>query len=87
MDNRIEELSAEKMFNELGFWIINKNPLTYQFDDGGYITQYLFNPVTQGLQISEWEEYSDNKPQGQTTLYIEHIKAIVKQMEELGWEI
>lgn len=80
-------MNAEEMFLKLDFHIVNKSPLTYQKDDGGYITQYLFNPVTQGLQISEWEEYNNNKPQGTTTLYLEHIEAIKQQYKELGWKI
>ena len=53
--------SSRELFKELDFYITNENPLTYQNDDGGYITQYLFNPITQCLQITEWEEYSNNK--------------------------
>lgn len=78
-------MTAKEMFKKVDFYIVKEKPLTYQNDDGGYITQYLFNPITQGLQVSEWEEYSNNKPQGTTTLYLEHIQAINKQIEELGW--
>lgn len=78
--------SARELFRELDFHIIKEMPLTYQNDDGGYITQYLFNPITQCLQITEWEEYSNNKPQGSTTLSLEHLQAINQQVNELGWK-
>ena len=78
--------SARELFKELNFYITKEKPLTYQNDDGGYITQYLFNPITQCLQITEWEEYSNNKPQGGTTLSLEHLKAISQQINELGWK-
>lgn len=77
--------SARELFEELDFYITKEKPLTYQNDDGGYITQYLFNPITQCLQITEWEEYSNNKPQGGTTLSLEHLRAINQQINELGW--
>ena len=79
-------MKAKEMFEKLGFYITNEKPLTYQNDDGGYIVQILFNRITQGVQISEWEEYNHNLPQGTTTLYAEHFKAINKQIEELGWD-
>ena len=78
-------MKAKEMLEKLDFFIVKEKPLIYQNDDGGYITQYLFNPITHCLQISEWEEYSNNKPQGVTTLSIEHLRAISKQMDEMGW--
>lgn len=78
--------SARDLFEELDFYITNEKPLIYQNDDGGYITQYLFNPITQRLEITEWEEYSNNKPQGGTTLNLKHLRAINQQIKELGWK-
>lgn len=78
--------SAKELFKELDFYITKEKPLTYRNDDGGYITQYLFNPITQCLQITEWEEYSNNKPQGGTTLSLEHLRAINQQINELSWK-
>lgn len=79
-------MTAKEMFEKLDFLIVKEKSLIYQNDDGGYIMQYLFNPITHCLQISEWEEYSNNKPQGVTTLSIEHLRAISKQIEELWWD-
>ena len=77
--------SAREMFEGLDFILVNEQPITYIRDDGGYITKYLFNDVMKRLEIREWEEYNDKKPQGVTILYKEHIEAINKQIEELGW--
>lgn len=77
--------SAKEMFEELNFKMISENPIVYRHEDGGLITEYLFNPVFRSLQIKEWEEYNDNKPQGTTILYIEHIEAINEQIKELNW--
>lgn len=78
-------MKAKEMFKELDIYLIKEKPLTYQQDDGGYITTYLFNNITQCIQIKEYEEYNNNKPQGSTTLSIELLQAINKQVEELGW--
>lgn len=77
--------TAKEMFEQLGFEIYSKKPLIYKKNDGGYITQYDFNSSIKRVVITEWEEYNNNLPQGMTILYIEHFKAIHKQMEELGW--
>ena len=77
--------SAREMFEELDFILVNEQPITYIRDDGGYITKYLFNDVMKRLEIREWEEYNDKKPQGVTILYKEHIEAINQQCKELGW--
>lgn len=79
------ELNAETMFKKLGFILDSKEPLTYRKDDGGYITEYMFNPLIKRVQISEWEEYNNNLPQGSTSLHIDHMEAINQQMIELGW--
>ena len=77
---------AREMFKKLDFYVISEKPLIYRQDDGGYITEYLFNQITQGVQIKEYEEYNNNLPQGGTSMYIEHIKAIQQQIKELNWE-
>lgn len=79
-------MSAKEMFKQLDIYLIKEKPLTYRQDDGGYITDYLFNYITQCVQISEYEQYNYNKPQGSTTLSIELLQAINKQVEELGWK-
>lgn len=78
-------MSAKEMFKKLDFYKISEKPIIYRHDDGGCITEYLFNPIFHSLQVKEWEEYNDKKPQGSTTMYVKHIQAITKQMKELGW--
>lgn len=79
-------MSAREMFEKLDFYVISEKPLIYQQDDGGYITQYLFNQILKSVQIKEYEEYNNNLPQGNTSFYVKTIKAIQQQIKELGWE-
>lgn len=37
------------------------------------------------LNIEEYEEYNDNRPQGATAIYMDTLKAINQQCKELGW--
>ena len=78
-------IEVEEIFKQLDFIKINNKPLTYLQDDGGYMTQILFNNITQCVQISEWEEYNENKPQGSTTLSLELLDIINEQTQELKW--
>lgn len=79
-------MNADEMFEYLDFYIVSYNPLIYEKDDGGYITRYIFNDVLKQVKIEEFEKYNENLPQGSTSFYIEHIKAIYQQMIELGWK-
>lgn len=45
--------SAKEMFENLNFKMISENPIVYRHEDGGCITEYLFNPVFNRLQIKE----------------------------------
>lgn len=80
------KMTAEEMFEELGFLLIKNPPcLSYKKDDGGYITMLTFVEVGKRIIIEEYEEYNDNHPQGNTIIYMDTLKAINKQCEELGW--
>lgn len=78
-------MSAKEMFKELDIILLNEKPLIYGQNDGGYITEYLFNDITQCVQIKEYESFNYNNPQCSTTLSIELLQAINKQLEELRW--
>lgn len=80
-----EQLSAEEMFEELGFKLIKNTPLIYKKDDGGYITMINFFDVCKRIVIEEYEEYNDNQPQGTTVIYMDTLKAINQQCKELEW--
>ena len=78
--------TATEMFEELEFKLIkSKMYIMYERNDGGLITQYIFNKAFKRLEVKEYELYNDSKPQGFTIYYVEHIKAITQQMKELGW--
>lgn len=81
-----EELSAEEMFEELGYKLIKNTPYSiYKRDDGGYITTLSFIDTGKRIVIEEYEEYNDNQPQGTTVIYMDTLKAINQQCKELGW--
>ena len=52
--------------------------MEYTKNDGGCITELLFNGVFKKLQISEYEEYNDNNPQGHTSFHIEELNKLRK---------
>lgn len=79
-------MSAKEMFEELGYELIKRNVLTYRSDDGGYIQQIMFCEPGHRIILREWETYENNEPQGQFTVYTNLLKAINKQIEELGWK-
>ncbi len=78
-------MSAKEMFKKLGYELINEVPLLYQKDDGGYIQNIEFISTLKTIKFSEYETYNNNEPQGETTLYLDELQAINKQIEELGW--
>lgn len=78
-------MTAKEMFEELGYEKTNSNLITYRSDDGGYIKQIMFSPIGRIIIFREWEEYENYEPQGQFTVYTDLLKAINKQIEELGW--
>lgn len=77
--------SAREMFEELGYEKVSDIPICYRFDDGGYINLIEFIDIKQEIRFTEYEEYNENKPQGSFSLNKSELKAINKQIEELGW--
>lgn len=82
---RFEEMEPKYMFEELGYEQVSDIPLCYRFDDGGYINLIEFINTRQEIILTEYEEYNENKPQGSFSLNKSELKAINKQVEELGW--
>lgn len=77
--------SARELFEELGYEKVSDIPICYRFDDGGYINLIEFIDIKQEIMFTEYEEYNENKPQGSFFLNKSELKAINKQIEELGW--
>lgn len=77
--------SAKEMFEELGYEKVSDIPICYRFDDGGYVNLIDFIDIKQKIMFTEYEEYNENKPQGSFFLNKSELKAINKQVEELGW--
>lgn len=77
--------SARELFEELGYEKVSDIPICYRFDDGGYINLIEFIDTKQEIMFTEYEEYNENKPQGSFFLNKSELKAINKQIEELGW--
>lgn len=77
--------SAKEMFEELGYEKVSDIPICYRFDDGGYVNLIEFIDTKQEIMFTEYEEYNENKPQGSFFLNKSELKAINKQVEELGW--
>lgn len=77
--------SAKEMFEDLGYEKVSDIPICYRFDDGGYINLIEFIDTKQEIMFTEYEEYNENKPQGSFFLNKSELKAINKQVEELGW--
>lgn len=79
-------MKAKEMFEKLGYEYENLNDvIRYTKNDGGYVQQIIFYSLGRRIRFREWEEYENFEPQGQSTIYIEHLQAINKQCEELGW--
>ena len=79
--------SAKEMFEDLGYEYKYLNSvIRYTKNDGGYVQQIIFYEFGHRIRFREWEEYNNFEPQGQSTIYIEHLQAINKQVEELGWK-
>ncbi len=78
-------MTAKEMFEELGYEKVSDIPICYRFDDGGYINLIEFIDIKQEIMFTEYEEYNENKPQGSFFLNKSELKAINKQVEELGW--
>ena len=80
--------SAKEMFEELGYECREtKDVISYTFNDGGYVQEIIFYNIGRRIRFREWEEYENFEPQGQSTIYIEHLQAINKQVEELHWKV
>ena len=79
-------MTAKEMFEKLGYKQTKSHLITYTSNDGGYIKQIMFLKIGRRIIFREWEEYNHYEPQGQFTLYTDLLKAINKQIEELGWD-
>lgn len=77
--------SAKEMFEDLGYEQVSDIPICYRSDDGGYVILIDFIDTKQEIMFTEYEEYNENKPQGSFFLNKSELKAINKQIEELGW--
>jgi len=78
-------MKAKEMFEKIDFKLVNKAPLLYQFDDGGYIRNVEFINIFKQVRLSEWEAYNNNEAQGEYSIDMDLLQAINKQIEELGW--
>ena len=79
--------SAKEMFEDLGYEYKYLNSvIRYTKNDGGYVQQIIFYEFGHRIRFREREEYNNFEPQGQSTIYIEQLQAINKQVEELGWK-
>lgn len=79
-------MTAREMFEKLGYEQVSNKPICYRLDDGGYINLIEFINSREEIIFTEYEEYNENKPQGNFSLYKEELQAINKQIEELGWK-
>lgn len=80
--------SAKEMLEELGYKYKKQDSIiTYTLDNGGYVQQIIFYEIGHRIRFREWEEYENYEPQGESTIYMEHLQAINKQVEELQWKV
>ena len=80
--------SAKEMFEDLGYkYRRTKDVVSYVINDGGYVQEIIFYNIGRRIRFREWEEYNNFEPQGQSTIYMEHLQAINKQVEELHWKV
>ena len=81
------KMTAKEMFESIGYHqvVISANYCSYSFDDGGYIKSIEFIGIKKEIRLHDLETYNDNKSQGVFVLDEYELKAINKQMEELGW--
>lgn len=80
-------MTAREMFEAIGYQqvVISPKYCSYSFDDGGYIKSIEFIGIKKEIRLRDLETYNDNKSQGVFVLDEYELKAINKQMEELGW--
>ena len=78
-------MSAKELFEKLGYERLGIDTVKYRSDDGGYIKEIIFFEIGRRIVFREWEEYNNNEPQGQFTMYSDLLEAINKQVSELGW--
>lgn len=83
---RFEEMDARGMFEELGYELVNKAPMLWQFNDGGFIKNIEFSRTLESITFSNYEYYNDGKPQEEYRISVRELQAINKQIEELGWK-
>lgn len=78
-------MTAKEMFERLGYERLGRDIVKYRSNDGGYIQEIIFFEIGRRVVFREWEEYNNNEPQGQFTMYIDLLQAINQQVKELGW--
>lgn len=80
-------MTAQEMFEAIGYHqvVISPKYCSYSFDDGGYIKSIEFIGIKKEIRLHDLETYNDNKSQDVFVLDEYELKAINKQMEELGW--
>ena len=87
IEKRRKKMTAREMFESIGYHqvVISPKYCSYSFDDGGYIKSIEFIGIKKEIRLHDLETYNDNKSQGVFVLDEYELKAINKQMEELGW--
>lgn len=78
-------MSAKDMFEKLGYELVNKAPMLWQFNDGGFIKNIEFSKTLESITFSNYEYYNDGKSQEEYRINMTELQAINKQVEELGW--
>ena len=78
-------MSAKEMFEKLGYELVNKAPMLWQYNDGGFIKNIEFSKTLETITFSNYEYYNDGKPQDEHRINVRELQAINKQVEELGW--
>lgn len=74
-------MSAKEMFRKLGYKYIKRDfEIIYQYTKNEYIEDYRyikFDIKNKKIELCDW--------QSEFNLSLEELKAINKQVEELGW--
>lgn len=80
-------MNAREMFEAIGYHQVVLSPkyCSYSSDDGGYVKSIEFIGMKKEIRLHDLETYNDNKSQDVFVLDEYELKAINKQMEELGW--
>ena len=76
--------TAKEMFEEMGYELFeddNEN-LNYRYESGRVVVYIMFNKIRKDFSNLA---YLDGSIAGSTSMKIGTLKAINKQVEELGW--